>query len=149
MLLFSHQVFRKLEKATPRDLISKELRANSPTAADWFQVQQGYINSMAVTTMVGHIIGLGDRHLDNMLLDPSSGEIIHIDYNICFDKGRELTVPELVPYRLTPIFVHALGLGGTEGGFRPLCEQILRWLRGSSELLLTLLEAFVYDPLVR
>ena len=47
------------------------------------------------------MLGLGDRHLDNVLLDAHSGEVVHIDYNVCFDKGLELKVPELVPFRLT------------------------------------------------
>jgi PI-3-kinase-related kinase SMG-1 len=42
----------------------------------------------------------------------------------------------------------ALGLTGVEGTFRIACEHVLRVLRKSRETLLTLLEAFVYDPLV-
>ena len=38
--------------------------------------------------MVGYIIGLGDRHLDNVLIDMTTGEVVHIDYNVCFEKGQ-------------------------------------------------------------
>lgn len=38
-------------------------------------------------SMVGYIIGLGDRHLDNVLIDMTTGEVVHIDYNVCFEKG--------------------------------------------------------------
>lgn len=38
-------------------------------------------------SMVGYIIGLGDRHLDNVLIDLTTGEVVHIDYNVCFEKG--------------------------------------------------------------
>lgn len=41
------------------------------------------------------------RHLDNILLDQASGEVVHIDYSVCFDKGAALRVPEVVPFRLT------------------------------------------------
>lgn len=37
-------------------------------------------------SMVGYIIGLGDRHLDNVLIDMTTGEVVHIDYNVCFEK---------------------------------------------------------------
>ena len=47
-------------------------------------------------------MGLGDRHLDNILLNKHNGRVVHIDYNIIFDKGRQLRVPEIVPFRLTP-----------------------------------------------
>ena len=39
-------------------------------------------------SIIGYIIGLGDRHLDNLLVDLKSGEVIHIDYNVCFEKGN-------------------------------------------------------------
>ena len=47
------------------------------------------------------MLGLGDRHLDNILLDVGSGEVVHIDFNLAFDKGLQLRVPEIVPFRLT------------------------------------------------
>lgn len=37
-------------------------------------------------SMLGSILGLGDRHLDNLLVNLDSGQVIHIDYNVCFDK---------------------------------------------------------------
>lgn len=49
---------------------------------------QSYARSTAVMSMVGYIIGLGDRHLDNVLIDMTTGEVVHIDYNVCFEKGR-------------------------------------------------------------
>ena len=52
---------------------------------------------------MGYLLGLGDRHLDNILLDTRSGEVVHIDYNIIFDRGLQLRVPEIVPFRLTPM----------------------------------------------
>ena len=48
--------------------------------------------SFAVMSVIGYIIGLGDRHLDNLLIDLKSGEVIHIDYNVCFEKGDFQTV---------------------------------------------------------
>lgn len=44
--------------------------------------------STAVMSMVGYIIGLGDRHLDNVLIDMTIREVVHIDYNVCFEKGK-------------------------------------------------------------
>jgi phosphatidylinositol kinase/protein kinase (PI-3 family) len=49
-------------------------------------------------SMVGYIIGLGDRHLDNVLIDMTTGEVVHIDYNVCFEKGQSKPQPP------TPMF---------------------------------------------
>lgn len=50
---------------------------------------------------IGWLLGLGDRHLDNILLDGSTGELVHIDFNVVFEQGLRLRVPEIVPFRLT------------------------------------------------
>jgi len=75
-------------------------------------------------------------------------QIVHIDYNVCFDKGKSLRVPERVPFRLTSNVVAAMGATGVEGIFRSACEHTIKSMRLGKETLLTLLEAFVYDPLV-
>ena len=52
--------------------------------------------------------GLGDRHLDNILINLETGQVIHVDFNVCFDKGKRLSVPEKVPFRLTQCMEHVL-----------------------------------------
>lgn len=47
-----------------------------------------YIRSIAVTSVVGYLVGLGDRHPHNLLLHKSTGEIIHIDLGVAFDQVR-------------------------------------------------------------
>lgn len=98
--------------------------------------------------MIGHILGLGDRHLDNILMDFGSGDVVHIDYNVCFDKGHRLKIAEIVPFRLTQTLESALGLTGVEGTFRANCEAVLSVLKNNKDILLMLLEVFVWDPLV-
>jgi FKBP12-rapamycin complex-associated protein len=53
-------------------------------------------------SMVGYILGLGDRHPSNILLDRSYGKIIHIDFVDCFESAmRREKFPEKIPFRLT------------------------------------------------
>ncbi|KYB28836.1 serine/threonine-protein kinase SMG1 [Tribolium castaneum] len=142
------QVLTELMAETPSDLLAKELWCNAIDANTWWQVVKRYSYSVAVMSIIGYIIGLGDRHLDNVLVDLTSGEVVHIDYNVCFEKGKTLRVPEKVPFRLTPNIRGALGITGVEGIFRTACENVLKTMRKGRETLLTLLEAFVYDPLI-
>lgn len=108
------EVLTELKAETPRDLLAKELWCYSNNAAEWRQVIRNYSQSIAVMSVIGYVIGLGDRHLDNMLVDLSTGEILHIDYNVCFEKGKTLRVPEKVPFRMTPNLEEALGVTGIE-----------------------------------
>ncbi|XP_030567455.1 serine/threonine-protein kinase Smg1 [Drosophila novamexicana] len=142
------QVLAELTQETPADLLARELWCHAGSAAEWRQSVRRYTSSMAVMSVIGYVIGLGDRHLDNVLINLSSGDIVHIDYNVCFEKGRTLRIPERVPFRLTQNMVHAFGITGIEGAYRLGCEYVLKVMRKERETLLTLLEAFVYDPLV-
>ena len=56
----------------------------APTA--WFAIRLNYARSVATTSIVGHVLGLGDRHTSNILMDNSSGEVVHIDLGIAFDQ---------------------------------------------------------------
>ena len=98
-------------------------------------------------SMVGHILGLGDRHGENLLLDQLTGELVHIDLNCLFWKGQLFTVPECVPFRLTPNMIDALGVTGYEGVFRGVCEITLSILRDNRETLMSILQPLLDDPL--
>ncbi|KZT10138.1 uncharacterized protein LAESUDRAFT_748044 [Laetiporus sulphureus 93-53] len=120
-------------------------RHKSPTR--WFAMRLKYARSVAATSIVGHVLGLGDRHTSNILLDNITGEVVHIDLGIAFEQGKLLPVPERVPFRLTADMVDGLGISGTQGVFHRCAEETLRVLRDQSEVILTVLEVFKYDPL--
>ncbi|KAJ3022531.1 hypothetical protein HKX48_005948 [Thoreauomyces humboldtii] len=114
---------------------------------DWFERRLGYTRSVAVSSMAGFVVGLGDRHAQNILIDQGTAEVVHIDLGIAFDQGKLLAVSELVPFRLTRDIVDGMGMTGVEGAFRRGCEETMKVLRKDSEVLLTILDVFRYDPL--
>lgn len=113
----------------------------------WFAMRLNYVRSVATTSIVGHVLGLGDRHVSNILIDRLSGELIHIDFGIAFDQGKLLRVPETVPFRMTGDMVDGMGISGTDGVFQRCAEETLRVLREGSEVIMTVLEVFRHDPL--
>ncbi|KAJ8530130.1 hypothetical protein K7X08_036965 [Anisodus acutangulus] len=147
-----HEVKRKvlldLMKEAPKQLLYQELWCASEGFKAFSSKLKRYSGSVAAMSIIGHILGLGDRHLDNILMDFCSGDIVHIDYNVCFDKGQRLKIPEIVPFRLTQTIEAALGLTGVEGTFRANCEAVLGVLKKNKDIILMLLEVFVWDPLV-
>ena len=52
----------------------------------WFAMRLNYVRSVATSAIIGHVLGLGDRHPSNILLDKSSGELVPIDLGIAFDQ---------------------------------------------------------------
>ncbi|KAI1003089.1 Protein kinase [Podosphaera aphanis] len=117
-----------------------------PEPSAWFAARLRYTRSCAVMSMVGTILGLGDRHGENVLLEEGNGGIFHVDFNCLFEKGLTFAKPERVPFRLTHNMVDAMGMYGYEGPFRKSSELTLKLLRQHEETLMTILEAFVYDP---
>ncbi|KAG0709334.1 hypothetical protein DFH29DRAFT_870306 [Suillus ampliporus] len=117
------------------------------TPIAWFAMRLNYTRSVATTSIVGHILGLGDRHVANILIDNGSGEVVHIDLGISFDQGKLLRVPERVPFRMTRDMVDGMGRCGTQGVFQRCAEETLRVLRDRSDVILTVLEVFKHDPL--
>lgn len=117
--------------------------------ADWYARRRQYTLSTAVASMVGHIVGLGDRHCQNLMLDVRTGELIHIDLNMIFEAGHNLRIPELVPFRLTRDIVHAMGILGLEAAFSAAAAHTIRTLRERTDPMLLIMEVFKYDPLHR
>ena len=115
---------------------------------EWFERRLAYTRSTAANSILGHVLGLGDRHCHNILLDEKTGEIVHIDLGVSFEAGRVLPVPEVVPFRLTRDVVDAMGSTRTEGVFRRCCEFTMDTLREERESIMTLLNVLRYDPLV-
>lgn len=117
-----------------------------PEPSTWFAARLRYTRSCAVMSMVGTILGLGDRHGENILFEEGNGGTFHVDFNCLFDKGLTFNKPERVPFRLTHNMIDAMGMYGYEGPFRKSSELTLKLLRQHEETLMTILEAFVYDP---
>jgi len=129
-----------------RPVMHLVFREYFPTPQEWHKARLLYARSAAVTSMVGHVVGIGDRHPNNILFDYRTGELVHIDFGIVFDQGRALRVPELVPFRLTRDMVAVLGCLGTCGPFQRCCEATLDVLRSTAALVIAIAEVFVYDP---
>lgn len=121
--------------------------AGDPIA--WAQAKLQYTRSVATNSMAGYVLGVGDRHAQNILVDKLTGEVVHIDFGIVFEQGRILSIPETVPFRLTRDIVDGMGLTGVEGSFRRCCEEVLQVLRANSSKLMTILEVVIHDPLYR
>lgn len=137
-----------LDNTTGQDLY-RVLWLKSKSSEAWLDRRTNYTRSLGVMSMVGYILGLGDRHPSNLMLDRVTGKIIHIDFGDCFEvaMNRE-KYPERVPFRLTRMLTFAMEVSNIEGSFRTTCEHVMRLLRDNKESLMAVLEAFVHDPLL-
>lgn len=148
-LLQKVEVFTSALDNTRGQDLYKVLWLKSKSSEAWLDRRTTYTRSLAVMSMVGYILGLGDRHPSNLMLNRTTGKVIHIDFGDCFEAAilRE-KYPEKVPFRLTRMLNYAMEVSGIEGSFRITCEHVMRVLRDNKESLMAILEAFAYDPLI-
>lgn len=129
-------------------VLSEWFRLTFPDPYGWYEARTAYIRTTAVMSMVGYILGLGDRHGENISFDSKCGDCVHVDFNCLFNYGERFDIPERVPFRLTHNMTDAMGALKYEGPFRRSCEITMRVLREQRTTLQSVLTPFVYDPLV-
>jgi len=134
--------------ATMPPRFHKWLLSQFPEPTAWLAARLAFTTTHAVWCMVGHIVGLGDRHGENILVDCVHGDVVYVDFACLFDKALTLAEPEMVPFRLTQNVIDAMGVAGHEGNFRKSCEVTLSVLRSNKDAILSVMDSFVNDPLV-
>ncbi|CAN0321773.1 unnamed protein product, partial [Ectocarpus sp. 8 AP-2014] len=122
---------------------------NFPEPFAWYNSRLTFTRSSAVSSIVGYVLGIGDRHAHNILVHQRTAEVVHIDFGVTFEQGKALSTPETVPFRLTRDVVDGMGVTGTEGAFRRACDAAMRVLRSDAPSVLTILEVLLHDPLYR
>ena len=100
-----------------------------------------YIKSCAGYCVITYILGVGDRHLDNLLLQPS-GHFFHIDFGYILGRDPKPFAPLI---KLCKEMVE--GLGGTASPqyaqFKSYCFTAYSTLRKNSSLVLNLFSLMV------
>ena len=149
MVIQKIEVFKLMTARFDGKDLANIMWLKSPSSEVWLDRRTNYIRSLAVMSMAGYILGLGDRHPSNIMIDRYSGHVVHIDFGDCFETAmlREKH-PEKVPFRLTRMVINAMEVSGIEGTFRTTCNQVLEVLRENRDSLMAVLEAFVHDPLI-
>ena len=137
-----------MDNTTGKDLY-RVLWLKSPNSEAWLERRTNYTRSLAVMSMVGYILGLGDRHPSNLMLHRKTGKVAHIDFGDCFEVAMHREkYPERVPFRLTRMLTFAMEVSNIDGSYKMSCEAVMRTIRENKESLMAVLEAFIHDPLL-
>ncbi|KAL6718509.1 phosphatidylinositol kinase-related protein kinase tor1 [Lecanora helva] len=137
-----------MDNTTGKDLY-RVLWLKSKSSESWLERRTNYTRSLATMSMVGYILGLGDRHPSNLMIDRITGKVIHIDFGDCFEVAMHREkYPERVPFRLTRMLTFAMEVSNIDGSYKISSEAVMRVIRDNKESLMAVLEAFIHDPLL-
>ncbi|CAM9645410.1 unnamed protein product [Heterosigma akashiwo] len=135
--------------AVPDGFLRRHMAAMAPSAEAFLTLRTDYAKSLAMICVSGYILGIGDRHLDNFLLDLTSGQLIGIDFGYAFGIGAShLPVPELLPFRLSPNLLGPLRPLDARGLLVAHMIHAMAALREGADTLTSTLDVFLHEPIV-
>lgn len=110
------------------------------------ELRTKFVKSVAAACVLSYVIGVGDRHLENMLVT-DDGKLIHVDFSYLLGDDPKHVKNEM---RITPDMLDALGGRGstTFTQFQELCADVYRVIRKKSAFWYSLL-VYVADATPR
>lgn len=132
---------------TSGDDLQKVILSYSTDCNDWLNRRLNFTTSLAVTSIAGYILGLGDRHVCNIMMNTRTAKLVHIDFGDSFEVAMHRPrYPEKVPFRLTRMMVQALEVARIEGTLRKTMENVMGLIRDKGDQILALIEAWMCSP---
>tara|TARA_B110000881_G_scaffold218904_1_gene239423 strand:+ start:1084 stop:2964 length:1881 start_codon:yes stop_codon:yes gene_type:complete len=114
---------------------------NSSVSID--DIRDQYMRSCAAYCLIGYLLGIGDRHLENIMIT-KSGFIFHIDFEFILGHDPKFIRPEI---RITPEMIDAMG--GYKSKyyieFQNICKQAFLCLRRHVALFYTQLMLLAHE----
>ncbi|KAH9508229.1 hypothetical protein Btru_050515 [Bulinus truncatus] len=139
--------FRLKEGTVPWDLSRRAIYKMSSSPEAFHVLKSAMMRSHAVICICHYLLGIGDRHLSNFMVDLKTGQLIGIDFGHAFGSATQfLPVPELMPFRLTRQLTNLAMPLKVKGQMESAMRHVLRALRADSDLLLRTMDVFVKEP---
>ncbi|EER03280.1 phosphatidylinositol 3-kinase class, putative, partial [Perkinsus marinus ATCC 50983] len=100
------------------------------------EILETFSRSCAGYCVITYVLGIGDRHLDNLMVD-DVGHMFHVDFGYIFGRDPKPLPP---PMKLCKEMVEGMGGQNSEYFrlFRQYCYSAYRILRMNSKLILSL-----------
>ena len=96
------------------------------------EIRDNICRSCAAYCVITYLFGIGDRHLDNIMIT-NNGKLFHIDFGYILGKDPKLMSPDI---RLTPEMIDAMGGVYSKSyiNFKIYCSKAFNCIRRHSKL---------------
>lgn len=140
---------RQMEQRMPPDLVKNFITRTAKSVDHYIAVRSMFAKSLAALSIAAYVLGIGDRHPENILVDTVSGCAIAIDFGHAFGTGCSLLpVPELMPFRMTWQLQNIYTPLNTMALLKADMVRVFRALVDKKDLILSVLKVFVKEPLL-
>ena len=101
------------------------------------KVRDKFIKSTAAFSVITYLLGIGDRHLDNIMIS-NKGELFHIDFGFILGFDPKPLAPDM---RITPEMVEAIGGENSTNylEFKKICTTVYNCLRRHTNIFMYIL----------
>lgn len=112
---------------------------------EYEKILETYLDSCAGYAVVTYLLAVGDRHLENLLID-ETGHLFHVDFGFIFGKnppGKNLWPP---PIRICPEMIECMG-GDKSLNYKRFvdkCVAAFKYLRNHSKYILNLFHLMIH-----
>uniref|UniRef100_A0A803VDR1 DNA-dependent protein kinase catalytic subunit n=1 Tax=Ficedula albicollis TaxID=59894 RepID=A0A803VDR1_FICAL len=140
--------FKGRESSVPEDLLRRAFVKMSTSPQAFLALRSHFASSHALMCISHWILGIGDRHLSNFMVNKETGGLVGIDFGYAFGAATQvfLSVPELMPFRLTRQFVNLMMPVKEWGLIYSVMVHALRAYRSDPDLLISTMDVFVKEP---
>lgn len=130
----------------PADVLRNSLYEMSSSPECFFMLRNNFASSLATMGIGNWILGIGDRHLSNILISKRTGKVVGIDFGYAYGMAtRDLHIPELIPLRMTPQCVKVISPMETSGLIKKCMVYTLRAIRAERKTIMAAMAAFMTD----
>ena len=106
------------------------------------RIMEVFVRSCACYTVLTYVLGVGDRHLDNLMLNGATGQFFHVDFGYIFGRDPKPFAP---PVRFPQEVL--IAMGGAESQlfehFLRLCCDVYNVLRRHAGAIFSLIRLMV------
>ena len=135
----SSTIYDRIQKKQSLGNYLKENSSNNAEIIDTF------IKSCAGYCVITYLLGIGDRHLENLMVD-NKGHLFHIDFGFILGKDPK---PKPPPMKLCKEMVEAMGGENSPGynTFKTKCVEVFLQLRKHCKLIVNLFYLMIHSNL--
>eukprot|EP00026_Physarum_polycephalum_P016714 Phypoly_transcript_17694.p1 GENE.Phypoly_transcript_17694~~Phypoly_transcript_17694.p1 ORF type:complete len:260 (+),score=39.99 Phypoly_transcript_17694:57-782(+) len=135
------KAFGGITAAFSESAISNWLREKNPADWEYNAAVENFIHSCASSCVATYLLGIGDRHNDNIMIQ-KSGHLFHIDFGRFLGNYQTWNgiKRERAPFVFTPSFAYVMG-GADHPNFKrfvDLCGRAYNILRKNANIFLNL-----------